>query len=141
MSHQVLPGEIQEFLRTTIQSLEQLEVLVAIQGQPNKAWTADEVAGVVGLPVAMMAESLDGLIAVGLARYASTAAGDPTYRYEARTPALARAVAGLTRAYASNRLDIMRLMSALAIERVRSEAANLFADAFVIPRKKEPGNG
>jgi len=141
MSHQVLPSEIQEFLRTTIQSLEQLEVLIAIQRQPKKAWTPEDVAAVVGLPVGIMEESLDGLIAAGLARHLSSASGSPTYCYEPRTPSMGRAVAGLARAYASNRLDIMRLMSTLAIERVRSEAANLFADAFIIQRKKEPGDG
>jgi hypothetical protein len=39
--------------------------------------------------------------------------------------------------YGEHRLEVMRLLSAHALERIRNSAARAFADAFVIGRKKD----
>jgi hypothetical protein len=48
----------------------------------------------------------------------------------------ASAVAALTKLYDEDRIVVLRLIAQIAIERVRSQAATLFADAFVIRSKK-----
>jgi hypothetical protein len=52
--------------------------------------------------------------------------------------AWAPACAALVEAYDSDRFAVMNLLTELALARVRSQAAQVFADAFVIRRRKKP---
>jgi hypothetical protein len=70
---------------------------------------------------------LQGEILAGTARY--SAAADP--------PELVATMEQLAGAYTANRLDIMNLMSANAVERVRNSAIRAFAKAFDLGKKSD----
>lgn len=53
------------------------------------------------------------------------------YRYAAAGSRLTQSVDRLARLYAEQRLEVIKQMSANAIERLRSSAARAFADAFI----------
>jgi hypothetical protein len=48
-------------------------------------------------------------------------------------------VKDLAEAYGARRLEVMRALSKNAVERVRTSAIRMFADAFLIGRKKKDG--
>ena len=51
------------------------------------------------------------------------------------TPALARAAQRFVEVYEANPVDVIQLMSAAALERLRTTASRTFAEAFVVRRR------
>jgi hypothetical protein len=80
---------------------------------------------------------LADLVALELAT--ARGAGGPEFRYAPATVALDAGVSALARAYADQRLEIMKLISANAIERLRTAAIRAFSDSFLIRRKRRDG--
>lgn len=130
-----LPTAVRAFLRDHIESYEQLEILLLLRRRPGEALTARALMDRMELPRDTVEESLDGLARAGCVT-AGARSGEPV-RYAPRDATLAATIDGLAAAYEDSRLAIIKLMSANAIERVRSAAIHTFADAFVIGRKKD----
>jgi predicted ArsR family transcriptional regulator len=134
------PDEIEEdvraFLRTHIESYEQLEVLVAMHQARDVAWIAEEIAAKVRVPVMAATEVLDGLVLQGVLEL-STRSPVPTYRLGSRDRARADLAARVARAYVERRLAVIKLMNANALERMRVSALARFSDAFLLGGKRD----
>ncbi|MDZ4695912.1 MAG: hypothetical protein SGI86_12255 [Deltaproteobacteria bacterium] len=128
-----IPAEVREFLKGNIESYEQLEILLLLRGHSDQRWTPESVGEKLKLPNPAAAEALDQLgrrnlldVGVGL-----------SFRYAPGNPNVAALVEGFVQAYDANRLGIMNLMNTNAIDRVRTGAMHLFADAFILGRKRD----
>jgi len=125
--------QLREFLREHVSSFEELESLLFFARAPRRAWTLLEVSAALKLADDMTEAALSGLLAfVTRAGEGSTA----LYSYAPRA-GLEPLVECLRRAYDEERLTIVQIMSANALQRVRNAAARQLADAFRLERTKK----
>jgi hypothetical protein len=82
--------------------------------------------------------ALQHLLDVRLASV-ETSAGVRVFRYGHERTDVDATVGALVRAYDQNRLEIVKLMNANAIQRLRNAALKTFADAFILGGKKKDG--
>jgi hypothetical protein len=136
MARVEVPAEVRAFLSETIGSYEHLELLLLVCADRQCTWTPQTVAERSKLPSDTAAEALEHLLRHGLLT-AETSNSGKVFTYSPATRHLDELVGALVQAYDANQLGIIELMSALAIERVRHRAVRLFADAFVLGRKRD----
>jgi DNA-binding IclR family transcriptional regulator len=130
-----IPSDLLELLRQRVGSLEELEVLLLLQRTRERRWEVFEITRELGLPDGIVDTTLVALRSQGFV--ASEGPGGREWNYQPRTAELAALVERLAAVYVERRLEVMRLLSAWALERVRDSAARAFADAFVLRRKKD----
>lgn len=128
---------VRAFLRDYIDSFESLEVLLLLYRE-RTAWTADELCRRFKIRAPVMDDALASLVR---ARLVNTTERNllTSYRYADEDSVRDALVASLERTYRDEPTQIMQLMSANAIERLRSGAIRAFADAFVFRKDKERG--
>lgn len=125
-----LSDELVNFIIETIDSVEQIEVLLLLREFSDRAWTALTVNEVIRSDVSSIARRLDNLVALGLV------AKDPDgkYRFNASTSDYARLVAELATTYRERRTRVIEMIYSKPKRGLHS-----FSSAFVI--KKEPRDG
>jgi len=131
-----LPEDVRALLREHIETYEQLEVLLLLRRERYEEWTMAALAARLQVRVELIASALEGLETAGLAVVTGEASA-PQFTYRPATSGLDAATGRLDREYAERPIRIIQLMSANAIERVRTSALQTFADAFVLKKKKK----
>jgi hypothetical protein len=122
-----IPPQVAEFVRGQIDSVEELEVLLLLFREPERAWTEAEVNARIRSSLPSILKRLNGLVSVG----AATASGEPPrFRFAPRTPQIAAAVEGLAEAYRDYRTTVIQLIFELPSTQVLG-----FAKAFEIKKK------
>lgn len=134
--------EIHENVRTLlfehIETHEQLAAVLLLRTDRQQAWTNRSLAEELKITESIAEETLRHLVHHGL-----LVCADPRslqYKYAPGTPELDERVNHLAKAYQTHWADILKLMSENAIVRVRTSVMGAFADAFVVPAKKEPSH-
>jgi DNA-binding transcriptional ArsR family regulator len=127
---------VRSLLETHIDSFEGLEALLLLRRRRGLPMALESVHSGIRIPTRDLDAALLRLERAGLVT-SRKEANTTVYTYEPKSQALSDAVERLAAAYADSPVEIARLLSVKAIERVRSEAAQLFADAFVLGRKKD----
>ena len=105
-----------------------------LHGQPAQAWSVAAVATALRTDPDNTASALDELASQRLVALTPGEHG-PEYQYAAAPDGIGGTVDRLAQAYSRQRLEVVKQMSANAIERVRSSAARTFSDAFIFRRK------
>lgn len=142
MPDRPIPPDVQALLQERLAGLDELEVLLLVRGDASRGWTASDVAERLGLPASSSDAALEGLRAAALLVVDGGGGGaEPRYAYRPHTPALDEAVSVLAEIYGERRLEVMRILSNHALDRIRSAAARTFADAFVIGRNGRKKDG
>lgn len=131
-----LPVELAHFLRDKVTSYEQLDALLLLARVPGRTWSAAEVSAALAQPVDTSEAALDELVEAGDLVEVSSAR-PRVYRYAPGNERLRRLVQALQKAYIEERMEIVQVMTANAIDRVRSAAARRLADAFRFERPKK----
>lgn len=127
-----LPDDVCRLLLEEIEGYEQLEILLLLRERALEDWSRERIGERLGIDAASVAGALAHLVA----RRLLEARPGPAFRYGPRTPALSDAVGKLAEAYADERrLQVMRVMNASAMQRLRHGAARVFADAFVLGKE------
>jgi hypothetical protein len=123
MAGESLPTAVRQLLARYIQSVEQLEVLLLVRSDPQRAWTSDEVYNVIRSSKASVTQRLERFTADG---FLVEEAGEPRrYRYEPKTRELATAVDETASVYGTWRIRVIEAIFAPPSDPVQS-----FADAF-----------
>lgn len=130
------PAAVRRLLLEVVDSFEKLEVLVHLHRARFGAQTTTAIARALGIPGQAVAEALSELMRDGLVR--TTDQDGAGWWFDPNGPR-APTVDVLAKLYEEERLDVMTLMSQVALERVRAQVAQAFADAFVIRPKKKKG--
>ena len=130
-----LDAEARSLLFEHVSGYDELEALLLLHAAPARAWTVVEVAAALRIAALDAAAALGELSAHRLLATENASAPE-RFRYAPADGALAAGVDRLAQAYAGQRLDVVKQMSANAIERLRSSAARAFADAFLLGKKK-----
>jgi DNA-binding IclR family transcriptional regulator len=131
-----IPEDIGRLLRDGVASLEGLELLLLLRKERNRAWAVDEIARRLSIPQSSVEPALIEPVQYGLLTREGSG-GSECWRYAPRTTEMDAMVERLAGLYDDRRLEVMRMLSAHAMERIRNSAARAFADAFVIGRKKD----
>jgi hypothetical protein len=129
-----IPADVRQLLAGKVDSVEKVEVMFLTWREPSTTWTVVTAAERLRLPVDSVGTALDELTADGLLKVEGLG-----YRYGA-AGAEHTAVSTLGKIYEGDRLLVLREMTSLAMERIRSSAARAFSDAFRF-RRREPGKG
>jgi hypothetical protein len=121
----MLPAGVDRFLRSTVRSIWELELLLLLQRQRARLWTADELVRDLRASMLIVGDALDALQKAGLV---SRNASDQ-YQYWPITPELDRLVDEVAAAYASSPVAVTE-----AILSAPSSSVRTFADAFKIKK-------
>lgn len=131
-----LSAAVRGFLYENVDSYEQLEALLFMHARTSEAWSAEAVGRATGVDTAAAEQALRGLAERGLCNRHDTPTG-AHYRYTPASPVVAALVGEVARAYDTDRLAVVHAMATNSIDRVRHRAMRMFADAFVLGRKKD----
>lgn len=123
MAADQLPVEVQRFIEAHVNSAERLEVLLLLHRMPDRAWRAEDVSKEVYTVPASATLRLEALVASGF--LSSTGGANPEYRYQPRTPDLARGADALAAAYRADRVKVIKSIFKQAPDPVQS-----FAESF-----------
>src|SRR5665213_1412496 len=132
-----VPEDVRTFLSERIESYEQLEILLLLRRQ-NTGWTVQRLSSHLKISPSLTEAAVADLLSRGLV---DSPLGPSQVRYTggSRGPELEVTIARLADVYAARPIEIIRLMTANAIERVRTAALRTFVDAFVLRRDKDNG--
>ena len=133
MTDHEITVDVRLLLRDHVETYEQLEILRLFAGTGDAALTPDAAATAAGLRPEAAVEALGHLERTGvLDRSGSTS--EPAYRAR---PDKAQSIDALGESYRHDRLMIMNLMTAHALDRVRTSALRAFAQAFLVGRRRD----
>ena len=140
MTAQTVSDDVRRLLGQHIESYEQLEIVLLLHRTRDVQWTAEAVGRSLNIRDAEAAGALATMQRRQIISVAPEPDGSVRYAYAPSSPADAAAVDQLAEAYATQRIEIMKLMNANAMLRVRTGALRVFADAFDL-RKGPKNNG
>lgn len=123
---------MRRLIADSIDSVEQLEILLLLLQHPARTWTAEEVARELRISPLSAGDRLEDLAHDALL---ARVKGEEEYRYAPGSAALDEAVRGLATAYTERRVTVINLIFSKPVDKIRT-----FADAFRL-RKKEDDNG
>jgi hypothetical protein len=129
-----LPEDVLAILHEHIESYEQLEVLLLLRRERDEEWTVTGLAARLHVREELVGLALEGLRTARLVAITG-AAPELRFAYRPLTAALDAAASRLDREYAERPIKIIQLMSANAIERMRTAALLTFADSFVLKKR------
>jgi hypothetical protein len=125
---------VEPILADVIDSFEKLEAVVHLYGLPGRRVSADEIARSVGMHPTATAEALEELRKNEVVARSDDSV--PRYSYRLDSPH-AGMIDKLVDIYANDRVAILNMLTMIAMQRIRRSAAETFADAFRVRRKKD----
>jgi hypothetical protein len=129
-----VPLDVQRFVRERVESYEQLEILVLLRARRSESWTASAIAAQLRMPELVAEQDLRALRQQGLLT-SSTGPDALLFRYGPREPELASALEQLVGAYGEHRIEVIQLLTANALERLRVRASSAFAQALLTGKR------
>ena len=132
MTHDEIPPNVRSFLNDHVESVVQVEVLLLLYGEPERAFAGADVVAALRVEPAWADAQLSNLRERGML----SEVGAGAYRWSPRTPEIGEAVAGLARAYADRRVTVIGMIYAKPSEPLRS-----FADAFRLRKDRGRDDG
>lgn len=129
MTYEEIPQEIKDFIVRHINSVEQLEILLLLQGSPTREWSARDVAQELRSDTQSVAVRMADLHARGFLHGQEASA--PMYRFNPANAQEAQLVAKLASVYAQRRMAVINLIFSKPIDKIR-----VFADAFNLRKDK-----
>lgn len=124
-----LAPDLRRFIVTNIPSVPYLEAILLLRSQPQRGWTARDMAGRLYVGEAQAAALLDASVNAGIAaRVPDTETNtDSSIVYQPATPELAQMLDRLATHYAS---DVITVATLIHHRPPESTPAQQFADAF-----------
>lgn len=124
-----LPDTVVSFVRSHVNSVEFLEVLLLLQQERSRAWTGDSVAAELRIQPRSATTRLEAIQRLGAAKPVD----GPAFRFDEKC-ALCPAIEALASAYRTHRVSIIQLI----FSRPQHNGAEAFANAFLIGGKGKP---
>ena len=132
------PPDVQILLRDHIESYEQLELLLLMRADRATVWTEETLSVRLRLALSLVGAALDRLKLAGFVE-AQAHGNERRYAYLPQRDSVEATINRLAAAYREYPIPIIKLMSANAIERLRTSALRTFADAFILKKDKDRG--
>ena len=125
-----LSNDVKEFIAEHVHSVLQLEVLLLVSQNKDKAWTPAAVGRELHLSAESAKVQLDGLSRSLLT--VLDGAGEDLYRYNPSSDELNQTLSQLATAYATQRVAVLTLIFAKPLDKVR-----LFKETFRMIKGEE----
>lgn len=138
MQSSELTEDVRAFLHDHIESYEQLELLLLLRHEPDAYWTEETLSVRLSIPSSLVSAALDELQTAGFI-LGNRQRSDKRYRYVAQRESLEATIGRLADKYRDQPMPVIKVMSANAIDRVRTAALRTFADAFILRKEKPRG--
>ena len=138
MADTYFPVAVEQFLVEELEGYEQLEALLLLFSNVTQSFSREEVGAALGIGVDAADEALEHLHRRGLVDL-EPAQGGPRFRYLSQPASRDVTIGALSRLYQERPIDIVRRMTANAIERLRTAAIHRFSDAFLLRKDKKDG--
>lgn len=119
------PANVDRFLRGSVRSVWELELLLLFHRQRTRSWTADELVRELRASILVVGDALDALQKAGLVGKS----GDDAYQFWPISPDLDQLVTEVAAAYASSPAAVTKTILSAPSSSVRT-----FADAFRIKK-------
>ena len=132
MGENGISDEVRIFLADHIDSVLELELLLALRADPSRLWTGVELAQELKIDAGWADAQLVKFAGRGLLARSEDA--PPKYRYAPATPSLDATVAAVADTYATHRVTMIGLIFSKPTSTLKS-----FADAFRIRKEKNDG--
>jgi hypothetical protein len=129
-----LPVALCEFVHEHIETLEELEVLVLLAREPDRALTAADAEQKIGFPSSSFSAALQRLCRSELCDVHGEVS-ERGYVLTRRHPLLRSRAVELAQLYDTERFAIIKLVADAALARIRGSMGKAFADAFVLGKK------
>ena len=129
MSESGFSEQLDKFIAQEIGSLEQLEILLFVSGNPHKWWTAQDIYNVVKSSPQSVGERLDEMVARGFLRKETDA--ETRYQFAPTDETLWNLISELRSAYKEKPVKIVQ-----AIYSKPPDAVQEFAKAFRLRKDK-----
>ena len=129
MNQRGIPREVQDFIRSHLSSVAQLEILLLLQAAPGRPHAPDDVAESLRIDPVWAGAEMQRLHTNGLFERSEDGSA---YCYRPGTPALDAAVRGLAKAFSTHRVSVITLIFATP-----SDSVGSFADAFKLKRDND----
>lgn len=129
MPPEPIPQAALQFLRSEIESMRELETLLALRASATTV-TAQALAATLRSAAAWTEQQLEGLHAKGLVSISIEGAGPACYAYAPRSAQLAGVVDAVADAFATRRSTVIRLI----FDDSDQDVLRTFADAFRVRR-------
>lgn len=124
------PTSLEHFLDEQVTTTIELDVLVLFLSEPDQGWLSEAVAHRLLAPVEACQIALEKLRERGLL----TLREPEMYWFAPVSPELALGAQRLWTAYRDSPVDVLRLLSQRALERIRRGARRTFLDSMQRPR-------
>lgn len=109
-----------------IESYEQLELLLLLRNEPDAYWTEEALSVRLSIPSSLVSPALEELQTAGFI-LGNRQGSDKRYRDVAQRESLEATIGRLADKYREQPMPIIKVMSANAIDRVRTAALRTFA--------------
>lgn len=129
MSESGFTDELERFIAGEINSLEQLEVLLLLSGNPHRWWTAQDVYNVIKSSTQSVVDRLNGMVERGFLRV--EADNEVRYQFAPKDESVWRIVSELRDAYKERSVKVVQ-----AIYSNPPDAVQEFARAFRLRKDK-----
>jgi hypothetical protein len=130
-----LSEQIRHFIARYIISVEQLEILLLLSGDPKRLWTAADVFNKIRSSPGSVQEKLDFLRGQGFVCSETIASGEVAYLYRPSSPQLSAGAALLGETYRERPTKVIEAIFAKPDQQLQS-----FIDAFTL-RKGDKTDG
>lgn len=134
-SKDVPSPSLRRLLETKLDTYEKLELVVVLSSRPDMTGTTDELAREL-----QVGHDVLKRLAADLTRTGLVAVDGDALRLVASATELPTIAEG-AQLYQSDRNQVIQMLSAIAMDRIRGMAARSFADAFTLRKKKDGGDG
>jgi hypothetical protein len=121
--HDEFPAELKQFIEFYIESVQQLEALLLLRGDPHRKWQAADIAKLLYIPENIATSLLAEFVRRGFAILEPASGG--SYVYRSQDAELDRLIDQLNTAYQERRVAIVSLIYSKPLNKVQT-----FADAF-----------
>ena len=129
LASQRRPEALREFLKSTVPSYEELDILLLLRRESARTWSPAEVGAALALSPDTALVALQELCAKGVLT-SRARRGVTRFRFSPKSVALRGHVSLLARLYAVDRALVAEFMSLNSFERVRAAAAQTFANVL-----------
>ena len=133
-----LPLDVALLLRDHIESYEQLELLLLLRAERGHSWTEEALNTRLGISAWLISDAFTKLQSAGFVDV-HVEGIEKQYAYRLQSESVEATISQLAQAYREHPMPVIKLMSANAIERVRTAALSTFADAFILRTDKHRG--
>lgn len=125
-----VPSDVRRFIASNIDSVGQLETLLLLRGERNRAWRVEEVSTSLYTPAETASMYLEHLYERELLRRDERDNG-PVYAYDPHTSKVEQVVHAVANIYSTRRHAVVALIVSTPSDQVQS-----FADAFKFRKDK-----